>query len=438
MSWLAWIYMDHELTELTTEIIEDERCSSLEGPLGLRFDLLAVYLDIKNEKGDLEEFDEISIDEIYKEDLPLYRAERAVLSPHFRPPLSIRAVLMGGYTTNAMFGSANDPAMTHKKMDSPLLAHQLHIGYAPLATPWLSPRFELTSNSSIYLFEDESRSPKEERAGSADPLDFTSFDFGARAGLTFLRPHVLFPSLFVGYRGDVLFLNMEDQYNYDPPLVFYEGHRGEFELALLPEVVLFGGGGRRFFREDIRTRWEIDGGVGVHKGLTSWLSVLGAASARRHWAEDKAYDLFGASVLVQLVFGIWRGIQLKSMLALHLDHYGSSRGFFHADLTRRDTTVKATAELLTMSLKGVRFSAAYEFSDRFSSVPSYAFLDHRVLAKVTLYFGFDLLGSKASKDEHIALDYGLEVTATGEAEGIQELLRTDEHVRGGPGCGCVE
>jgi hypothetical protein len=91
-----------------------------------------------------------------------------------------------------------------------------------------------------------------------------------------------------------------------------------------------------------------------------------------------------------------------------------------------------------MSLKGVRFGISYDFSDRFSSAPDYAFLDHRVMAKISLYYGLDFLGARKSDEEHIPLDYGLEVGASGEMEGIQDLLRTDETMRGGPGCGCVE
>ncbi|MBW2262620.1 MAG: hypothetical protein JRG91_11655, partial [Deltaproteobacteria bacterium] len=115
-----------------------------------------------------------------------------------------------------------------------------------------------------------------------------------------------------------------------------------------------------------------------------------------------------------------------------------SAGFFHPDLTRRDTTLKASAEFLTMSVKGVRFAVSYEFSDRFSSVPDYEFLDHRVMGKISLYYGLDFLGLRASEQKHIPLDYGIEASASGEMEGIQDLLRTDETMRGGPGCGCIE
>jgi hypothetical protein len=108
------------------------------------------------------------------------------------------------------------------------------------------------------------------------------------------------------------------------------------------------------------------------------------------------------------------------------------------ELGRRDTTIRLSAEFLTMSLKGVRFSVRYDFSHKDSSIDVFSFQDHRILLRISLYYGIDFLGAKKSKDEHIPLDYGLEVGAAGEMEGIQDLLRTDEHVRGGPGCGCME
>lgn len=438
LSWLAWNYMDHAFTALTTEILENEKCTQGSGPMALRFGLLSAFLHVKEEKGGESGFHELEVDEIYEEDIQLYRYLRSVESPHYSPPFFIRFALQAGYTTNAMFGSASDPAMQNRRMDSPLLGHELQLGYAPMIAPFFSPSVELSSSSFVFLFESESRAPREERAASADPLDFSSFDFGVRAGLRFLWPHHVHPSLFVGYRGDALFLNMEDQYDFTPPVAFYEGHRAEIEIAPIASVILFGGWGRRFFREDIRTRWELDGGVGLQRAVLPWLSLLGAASVRKHWAENEAYNVVGASVLGQMVFHVYRGIQVKAMLALHLDHYADSAGFFHETLTRRDTTIKASAEFLTMSLKGVRFAVSYEFSDRFSSAPDWGFLDHRVLAKVSLYYGLDFLGARKSDEEHVPLDYGLEVSATGEIQGIQDLLRTDETMRGGPGCGCIE
>ena len=230
-SWLAWVYMEHGFKELTSEILQAGGCATEAGPLALRFGLLSAYLHVKKgEEGD-GGFRELEVDEIYDKDLDLYRYLRAALSPHYQPPFFISFSLQAGYTSNAMFGSASDPAMAHKKMDSPLLGHELRLGYAPLVAHLFSPSVELTSNSSIFLFEDESRSRLSERAASADPLDFSSFDFGVRAGFKFLRPHDVYPWIFAGYRGDVLFLNMEDRYTFRPPVVFYEGHRAEIELA---------------------------------------------------------------------------------------------------------------------------------------------------------------------------------------------------------------
>ena len=68
------------------------------------------------------------------------------------------------------------------------------------------------------------------------------------------------------------------------------------------------------------------------------------------------------------------------------------------------------------------------------------YLDHRVLAGVTMYWGFDFLGTKKASvgKDHVPLPWGLEVGVGGDAEGFQDLLDTNEDIRGGPSCGCTE
>jgi len=436
-AWLAWVYMSHELDELARELIADEACAGERDVLALRYDLLGTYLDIKNGEGSAEELDSIEVKDIYEEDIPLHRYAASVLHPLLPPPLMLRFVAKGGYTTNALSGSPKDPTMAHKRKASPLISHEVTFSAQPLFLPWLAGRLDLASRSMIYLFDEEWLLARGERAATADPYDFTSFDFGVRAGVTFLKAHAGVPHLYLGYAGDALFLNMEDMYEDRPPVVFYEGHRAEIEIAIMPSIVLFAGAGRRLFREDVRTRWELDGGVGFQKPVASWLTLLGAASVRGHFAERRYYDLFGSSVLGSAVFNMPLGFQLRTLLALHMDAYRDSLGYFQEDRTRRDTTVRLTAEFLTMSLRGVRFSAVYEFSDKLSSAPDYSFVDHRVMVTLSFTQGFDLLGLKKSAEDHVPLDYG--VTGGPSIEGsIQDLLRTDEHVRGGPGCGCTE
>jgi hypothetical protein len=438
MSWLAWVYVSHGLDELAGELLDDEACRGAGGALGLRYELLETLIEVGEDEAGPRDLGELDTHDIYEEDIVLARHLRSMLMPSYVPPLTIRAAIQGGYSTNAMSGSPKDPAFAGEPMGSPLISHEVTVTLAPLALPWLSPHLELSSSSTIFLFDREWDLPRGERASGIDPYDFTSFDLGLRAGVTFLRPYRFVPSVFLGYRGDVLFLNMEDRYDHTPPVVFYEGHRAEVEVAPISSVVLFAGFGRRFFREDVRTRFELDGGVGLHGHVAPWLTLMGAASLRRHWTARGTYDLVGASVLGSTIFDLWRGIQARVLLALHLDRYDSSTGTFHPVLDRRDTTVKLRTEVLSMPLKGIRLSVLYEFSDRLSSAPDYAYVDHRVMLRISFGAGIDFLGLGRSEDKHVPLDYGLEVTSAGDLDSIQDLLRTDEQVRGGPGCGCAE
>ena len=67
-----------------------------------------------------------------------------------------------------------------------------------------------------------------------------------------MRPGVIFGDTYVralvAYRGEGLLLEGGDKYE-DGPLWFYEAHRGELEIEFTKELTLFGGSGRRIFRE---------------------------------------------------------------------------------------------------------------------------------------------------------------------------------------------
>lgn len=423
-SWLAWIYIDSGFKELTRELLDHPSCEEVSDELRLRLQLFELYMRLLEGEATASELDSLPVPAIHGEDLLLYRYLRAKLMPHLTPPLILRATLLGGYTTNALFGSPHDPVNRGKETASPVFSHDVSVGIEPRVTPWLAPSLQLSTRSAVFF--------------THDTEEFTSFDLGVRAGLRFMKPHGSLPGLLVAYRGEMLFLDMEDRYDSTAPLVFYEGHRMELELHVTPSILMFGGWGRRFFREDIRTRFELDGGLGLHRRVLPWLSLLAAFSVRHHWAMEKAYDLVGASVVLAASVQIFRGMKFKTRVSLFMDHYDASRGYFDPVLGRRDTTLKVRAEFLTMSLAGVRFTMSYEFSDRFSSVPDYAFVDHRVMAGVTAYYGFDFLGLKKSKTPHVPLVYDLQLGGGDDPEGIQDLLKASEDIQGGPSCGCTE
>jgi len=114
------------------------------------------------------------------------------------------------------------------------------------------------------------------------------------------RPGVILgrlPNALLAYRYEGLLITGGDQYDAGP-LWFYQGHRGEVEAGILPSLTVFGGAGRRLFREVGRSRTELDGGGGGNLNLGARARVLGALTGRWHAAEKAPYDLWGGSALV--------------------------------------------------------------------------------------------------------------------------------------------
>lgn len=428
LSWTAWMLISLAALDEAAELIDTSGCMDGGGALETRLSLMKTFMALQKGVAGREEkkaFLKKKVKKIFPEDIDLYRFTRAGLMPAHVPPLTLRIDLKTGYTTNALFGSAKDPADPGGKKDSALFAHDLRLALQPMIGPWFAAAGELMSRSNVF-FMDHAR-------------EFTYVDLAWKAGpVVHMTPGGL-PRLFLGYRGDVLFLNMADRYDSTPPVVFYEGHRGELELELMPSALFFGGGGRRFFREDVRTRWELDGGLAIQKTLLGRLTLQGAAALRMHKAEGEAYNLYGVSGILMGTLALWRSLGLRIMLAVHGDNYPDSLGYFQAGEIRRDTTFKMGTEIFGSLGKGFGLGCLYEFSNRLSTVDDYRFTDHRIVVKLSFSYGFDFLRLKKHEDEgHVQLDYGLDAKGEGTVQRIQDLLREDEVIRGGASCGCRE
>lgn len=427
-SWVIWIKIAGAEMDEARELLDDETCLAGAADVSLRYGLLATFIDVQTgQDGDAttKAFLEKKVGRIFEEDIDLYRTMRSALFPYGVPLLTLKLDLASGYTTNATFGSPGDPVNIGKRKDSALFSHDVLVGLAPAISPWLLLQGEITSRSSVYVME--------------DAREFTTVDLGWRAGpLLFMTPET-FPRLFLGYRGDVLFLNRGDRFDETQPIVFYEGHRAELEFSLMPSVMLFGGMGKRIFRELPRTRWEMDGGLALQMTILGRLTLQGALAVRHHMGNEEAYDLFGASGLAMGSLSIWKGLRLTTLVALHGDNYLDSLGYFQPGKTRRDATLKLAAEILGYLGKGIELSVGYEFSSRLSTVEDYRFTDHRFLVKLSFSYGLDFLSLKKSGGTmHVPLDYGLGAKGEGAVKKIQDLLREEETIQGGASCGCRE
>jgi hypothetical protein len=235
----------------------------------------------------------------------------------------------------------------------------------------------------------------------------------------------------LAYRYESLLLAGDDRYQ-SGPLWFYDAHRGELEIEF-SGLTVFGGIGKRSFRQIGRSRLEADGGMGGAFKVGSRLRLLGALSGRFYDAKNDAYDLRGASLLIAADFRLPRHWTTRVGFLASEDLYPHSTGYFSPD-KRHERLLKMSASAFSPPLRDhLKLGLTYEFSTRESTAQPYAYTDHRLLAKLIWTFTADpWLPAAVSPSDHVALDYGL--NSGEQTERVQDLLRQDEAVQRSSSC----
>ena len=234
------------------------------------------------------------------------------------------------------------------------------------------------------------------------------------------------PAVTAGYRFDAASLLAGDRYD-DTPIWFYAGHRGELEVQLPYGILLFGGGGARSFREIGRSRMELDGGIGGHVSIRNVVRLLGALTVRGHDASNDAYDLRGFTALISGIGTLPKAWSIRAVLLLGWDDYPFSAGYFtplDPATHRRDTLFKLSFGPSTKAVHGFKASLVYEFSNRWSSAPDYAYTDHRVLLRLTYAFAADPFLPRRVRNPHFKLPEQSSSAAL--EERVQDLIRREE------------
>lgn len=342
--------------------------------------------------------------------------QAAAQAPGYLPPLSGRLELSGGWAANALAGSPADPALGGAGAASGLVQGSAWLRFLPVSGPF-RPSLEGELRGLGYT--------------SSPGSDASFLLVGARPGLLLGSGR----TLLLAYHYEGLLLAAGDRY--DPgPLWLYDTHRAELEVSLLPSLTLFGGAGRRGFREAGRSRTEIDLGFGGGGSVSRHLQFLGALTGRRHDAFKAAYDLWGASGLVSAEVRLPERWSVRLGLVASIDHYPDSAGYFDAaapGTKREDLLLKASATAFTPPLHGVRAALGYEYSQRFSSATPYDYEDHRLTVRLQWSFSADpWLPRGEALEDHVPLRYGL--AATELEERIQDLLRQDEAAQRSSSC----
>ncbi len=422
--WAAWISFRQGALEQARAHLAGARCEP--GPLQTRAALYGALLS--GQEGD-RAAEESKLEaargarEILPEDRALLQDALKTAGVGYVVPVSGKLELSSGWAANPRAGSPVDPISRGDDQDSPVVQLGGKVR-ALLPDPWLArvrPLVELSARGLAYT-----RGPGK---------DFSYLHLGGSGGALLQKLGGAAVDLALSYHFDALLLGGGDRYE-PGPLWYQNAHRGEFELDLGRSLSVFGGAGKRIFRESRRSRLEVDAGAGGQLGPWASLSMLWALSARFQEADRSAYDLWGATAFLALELSLGARFSLRCQGLVAYDAFPRSRGFFDSaspESTRTDLWAKSSLGLGFSLFPGARATLAYELAGRFSEIDPYDYQDHRVLAGLEWNFRFDPWLPRSERPAgHVPMDY--ELRGEGFQQRVRELLEQDEAAQRGSSC----
>jgi hypothetical protein len=242
-----------------------------------------------------------------------------------------------------------------------------------------------------------------------------------------------------GYRAEVLLLNQD-------PARFSEAHRVEAEVEWARGSVLFGGGGHRAYRDDMRTRWEADLGFGGSFGRLAGTPLVAGATVFVANAESMAYDQLGITAALSARVSLTRRTTFQADLSVVWDDYFNSGGeegqlVFGTEENRRDLLGRVAATFWAPPWKNLRPRVEVRYTHRSSTADTtpgfdFSFSEWRIVAWLRWSFAVDPWAPKVEhSDDLVPLEWGLEGDRGMDEERILDLLRRDEELRRSSSCG---
>ncbi|MBN2192713.1 MAG: tetratricopeptide repeat protein [Polyangiaceae bacterium] len=419
---LAWIHIRSGMPELAHELLDGGGCD--EPPeIRARGKLVRAYL------AHLEAHDEAAREHLRKarRSRRIFAEDRAYLAeltreldpPRASPVATGRTELGLGWTSNGLAGSPVDAGAANT-VGSPLTlagANLRVLARGPLvARPVLEGQLRI----------------QELWAREAQKLSFGTGS--ARAGLLLGQGS---PEVLLALSTEATLLAGNDQYE-PGPLWFTEAQRGEIELGLGDAFAIFAGGGRRRFREIGRTRTEGELSLGWGTVGPLGIRAIGGSSIRVHDARNDAYDLAGASLVVQLWLPLRAGFEANVTAGANADLYHQSREYFGGagGSNRRDLQLRFGAGAWSPRRHPVRVGLTLERTSRSSSAEVYDYVDWRGLLRLEWRFDSDTLGRRTIEGRRRArFDYGTFASGGKDDLGeVRELMRQDEAAQSGASC----
>lgn len=357
--------------------------------------------------------------ELYPEDRALWRMLHRQLDAWWLDPISGSLAAGGGHTSNALAGSPTDPGRSGNPSGLGLL--DLRARLAPPAPGAVRPVLELELDGEL-LTDEAAR-------------DLSSLTGALRLGGMLAAGE---RRLLVAYREEALWLDQPDSH-------YADAHRAELELESRAGWIAALGGGRRTYRDERRSRWEGDLGVGLSFILPRGGSLATGATVRLADAQSPAWDQRGATVAAAASRELGHGFAARVTVSAAWDDYPHSGGFegllaFGTVERRRDLLGRLAIGATGPEWRGVRPVLEWRLTRRDSTadaLPGYDFdyQESRVTLKLQWRFAADPWAPRVARPaNHVPLDWGLERGDGSEPERILDLLRQDEELRRGSSC----
>jgi hypothetical protein len=418
-TWAAWLLIQQGDLAQARDLLDRVELPE-DDPLAGRAALLEVVLT-RLEQGDDEAAAKLAEiaerdGEMFPEDVELYEDLRSQLSGNPGAPIKLRALLSGGYTTNATQSAPQDTGAGREQTGAGVMALDLVLRIEPWTSPLVRPLGEIRAKGFT---------PFGEEVG-----DLSYLNLGGRAGGEIGRVGELRARLLYSYE---LFGLLDDGW-------YMTAHRGELELDLLPWLQVFGGAGRRIYAHLPRTRTEMDVGAALVFPLPGGWNITGIVAGRMQLARHPAFDDRGLTGLLRLRVPLPSDFMIKLRVMGLYDVFPDSAAYYDSTRRRRDFLLKVEVGPWTPSFHGFRVGATYTLSHRMSTIDegleNFDYTDHRFLLQVRWEGSFDpsLPGEASVGDEHLELPYGLGGDGDSGLDRVQDLLRQEDSARRGSMC----
>ena len=421
-TWLAAVHLRQGDPDLVVEDLAPNLKPS-QDPLRARWQLLTASQAglVGNPEGAKEALDQINRKStLFPEDGALWAFLHANSDPWWNRSFTGAVDVGFGRTSNALAGSPTDPGVTGDPSGLDLV--DLRASLVPSVGSTVRPAFDflvMGHGLANEAYRDLSTLLGAVRLGGV------AATAGHRLGF--------------GYRAEVLLLNQD-------PARFSEAHRAEIEIEWASGSVLFGGGGHRAYRDEMRTRWEADFGFGGSVGRLAGMPVVAGVTALVADAESPAYDQLGITAALSGRVPVTGRTMLQVDLGGARDDYFNSGGedgrlVFGTEEKRRDLLGRIAAIFWVPAWKSFRPRVELRYTQRWSTADTtpgfdFSFSEWRIVAWLRWSFAADPWAPRIDRsNDHVPLEWGLESDRGMNEDRILDLLRRDEELRRSSSCG---